>query len=249
MPRSDPATLRSDGKRAGSLYVVVSEGVFSRYSGLQLAIKKCTGLAFKIAKSIDADLLLSGEVCGFVVRVKEFLLERKEVEEKIAAVKKGYKLRFLFALVDTLDHEPAILLLNSLAFRRNVTLLLAWTWDDLVRYFKAFKVFENKPPDVLQGKLSDDFNTRIEECLTALRSVQKRDVTTLLANFGSFANLAQASMQELILCPGLGVTKVQRIYNAFHLPFHPPEASLASTTTTECTLEPAMAPIDSTLKR
>src|SRR3989338_7911635 len=44
------------GAKSGSLYVVISEELATKNTGLQLSIKKTAGLAFKVAKSIDADL-------------------------------------------------------------------------------------------------------------------------------------------------------------------------------------------------
>ena len=64
-----------------------------------------------------------------------------------------------------------------------------------------------------------EFLPRLSEVLTAVRSVNKSDVATLLGTFGSLNGIANASMEEMALCPGIGEKKVERLYDALHEPF------------------------------
>ena len=52
--------------------------------------------------------------------------------------------------------------------------------------------------------------------LTAVRYVNRTDALTLLRTFGSLERVAQCSVEELLLCPGLGDRKARSLYNTFH---------------------------------
>ena len=54
-----------------------------------------------------------------------------------------------------------------------------------------------------------------------VRSINKLDVATLRANFGSLRNIVHASKDELAHCPGLGERKVRALLEVFDQPFVP----------------------------
>ena len=90
------------------------------------------------------------------------------------------------------------------------------------RYLETYKTYENKPADQLQERTSDDYLTQLTAAMTTVRSVNKTDVITLVTTFGSFADVANASTDELRLCPGLGESKASRLHSVFAEPFFPP---------------------------
>ena len=75
-------------------------------------------------------------------------------------------------------------------------------------------MLETKPADMLRGRVESDFLAKVTSSLTAIRSVNKVDVITMLATFGSLRGIVEASEDDLSLCPGLGPTKVQRLFKA-----------------------------------
>jgi len=77
------------------------------------------------------------------------------------------------------------------------------------------------PIDSLQERVESDPYAMLSDCLTAIRGVNKTDVLTLSSTFGSFKNIAECSMEELSLCPGLGARKVKNLHETFHAPFDP----------------------------
>ena len=64
-----------------------------------------------------------------------------------------------------------------------------------------------------------NFLDQVSDFITTVRSVNKTDVTHLLAQFTSVQQIMAASEDELALCPGLGEKKVKRLWEAFHKPF------------------------------
>nr|KAF6409732.1 ERCC excision repair 1, endonuclease non-catalytic subunit [Rousettus aegyptiacus] len=99
------------------------------------------------------------------------------------------------------------------------TLVLAWSAEEAGRYLETYKAYEQKPADLLMEKLEQDFVSRVTECLTTVKSVNKTDSQTLLTTFGSLEQLIAASREDLALCPGLGPQKARRLFDVLHEPF------------------------------
>ena len=69
------------------------------------------------------------------------------------------------------------------------------------------------------GKLltaEDDYITRASQVLTSVKVINKADAMNLLSHFGSIANIFQASVEQLLDCPGLGDKKVTRLHAALN---------------------------------
>lgn len=91
--------------------------------------------------------------------------------------------------------------------------------EEAGRYLETYKAYEQKPADLLMEKLEQDFVSRVTECLTTVKSVNKTDSQTLLTTFGSLEQLTAASREDLALCPGLGPQKARRLFDVLHEPF------------------------------
>ena len=83
---------------------------------------------------------------------------------------------------------------------------------------------ETKPADLIKERSDGAFVSQLAESLTLVRPLNKNDVATLHANFGSLASIMHASHEQLAACPGLGERKVRRLCDAFAEPFVPRSA-------------------------
>lgn len=95
----------------------------------------------------------------------------------------------------------------------NVRTLLAK--DDIENMKKYAK-------EVLDGKSGGgekSFISQLKESLSCVKNITKRDVDTLYRNFGTLANLAQADMDEIVICPGIGKQKVTELHKVFNEPW------------------------------
>jgi hypothetical protein len=80
-------------------------------------------------------------------------------------------------------------------------------------------LYEHKPADLIQGRTDDDYASKLIGCLTAVRSVNKTDVSTLASTFGTLKDVMTAPPHEIKLCPGIGELKATRLADTFHAPF------------------------------
>ena len=70
--------------------------------------------------------------------------------------------------------------------------------------------------DDIKHRVADSHLAQVSDFLTVIKSINKTDVVTLISNFKSLKAIANASLEELALCPGLGPKKVRNLYEAFH---------------------------------
>ncbi|KAF4801580.1 DNA excision repair protein ERCC-1 [Turdus rufiventris] len=117
------------------------------------------------------------------------------------------------------DPHQALKDLAKVCLLTDCTLLLAWSAEEAGRYLETFKSYEQKPPDLLKERVEQDFLSRVTDCLTSVKSVNKTDALSLLGTFGSLAAVAGASREDLSLCPGVGPQKAKRLFDVLHEPF------------------------------
>ena len=100
-----------------------------------------------------------------------------------------------------------------------MTLILAWSEQEVARYLETFQAFEAKDASTIQKKREFTFEEQVADTLGCLRSVNKTDAATLLSQFGNLKNVMTASAEDIQLCPGVGEKKARRLHEAFNKPF------------------------------
>ncbi|KAJ3568396.1 hypothetical protein NP233_g5741 [Leucocoprinus birnbaumii] len=117
----------------------------------------------------------------------------------------------------------------------NITIIIAFSNDEVGHYLTMYKQFESKPPDMIKERVDKDYNAVLRSALTSIPKVNKTDVETLRSTFGvrasqamyhhvliypkSFANMSKATSDQFRNLPGFGQVKVRNIENAFKKPF------------------------------
>nr|XP_023997074.1 DNA excision repair protein ERCC-1 [Salvelinus alpinus] len=82
--------------------------------------------------------------------------------------------------------------------------------EEAGRYLETYKSYEKKPADLLKEHVEKDYLSKVTDCLTTVKSVNKTDSITLLSTFSSLEGIINAAKEDLVLCPGLGPQKVSR---------------------------------------
>ncbi|KAL7004037.1 ssDNA endonuclease and repair protein rad10 [Cystobasidiomycetes sp. EMM_F5] len=145
-------------------------------------------------------------------------LHPEYVHGRIAKLGNAYSLRVLLVSVDVDDHQEVLKELTKVSVINNLTIMLAWSSQEAGRYLEIYKSFERKPPDLIKERRDNDYMSHMNAIMTNVRGINKTDVVTLTSNFGSFRNIALASADDLVGCPGLGEKKVKRLRENFTAP-------------------------------
>jgi DNA excision repair protein ERCC-1 len=156
--------------------------------------------------------------------LKYHLLHPQYIHFRIRELQRAFRLRVLLVHIDVDDPVKALASVTKLACVSDLTLICGWSYEECARYLETFKTYETKPHDLLLGNKSsttnmEDYTTRVTQILTQIRGVNRTDVLTLTASFGTLRDILQASEEQLSSCPGLGPAKVKRLYDAFHSKF------------------------------
>ncbi|XP_013412183.1 DNA excision repair protein ERCC-1-like [Lingula anatina] len=166
-----------------------------------------------------ADYKMGQTTCALYLSLKYHNLNPDYIHERLKQLGKQYELRVLLTQVDVKDPHHSLKELAKICLMANCTLLLAFSPEEAGRYLETYKAYEVKPPDAIMEKTEGDYMSRLTDCLTTVKSVNKTDAMTLISNFGSIENIINTSEEELSFCPGLGPQKAQRLHALFHEPF------------------------------
>ncbi|XP_078515435.1 DNA excision repair protein ERCC-1 [Lissotriton helveticus] len=170
-------------------------------------------------EDIVPDYVMGPTTCALFLSLRYHNLNPNYIHERLKVLGQSFALRVLLVLVDVKDPHFALKELAKICILADCTLILAWSAEEAGRYLETYKSYEQKPADVLKEKVDQDFMSKVTDCLTTVKSVNKTDCTTLLSTFGSLADLTKAAREELSLCPGLGPQKAKRLFDVLHEPF------------------------------
>ncbi|XP_060114383.1 DNA excision repair protein ERCC-1 [Heteronotia binoei] len=168
---------------------------------------------------IVPDYVLGQSTCALFLSLRYHNLKPNYIHERLQSLGKTYLLQVLLIHVDVKDPHQALKELAKICILADCTLVLAWSPEEAGRYLETYKAYEQKPADLLKEKVEQNYLSRVTDCLTSIKSVNKTDTLSLLSTFGSLASLGEASREELSLCPGIGPQKAKRLYDVLHEPF------------------------------
>ncbi len=167
---------------------------------------------------VPADFHINQDVGVLFLSLKFHLLNRRYIAGRLEHMS-GYKQRVLLCFVDTDGVDAEVVELAAECIVKQATLLLGWSQLECARYIETLKLYEHKSADFIKGEQRTDFEDVFGKCLTSVRSVNSSDVLQLGSAFHTMPRVAAASVEELLLCPGLGAKKARRLHDCFRQPF------------------------------
>ncbi|KAI0312683.1 restriction endonuclease type II-like protein [Amylostereum chailletii] len=146
-------------------------------------------------------------------------LHPEYIHGRIEKLGRSYNLRVLLIMCDVSEHQDLIRELTKTCLINEITVIVAWSAEEAGQYLGTFKRFEHKPPNLIRERVEREPGAIMRAALTGISKVNKTDVETLRTSFGSFAQIARASSDQLSQLPGFGPKKVARMKDAFERPF------------------------------
>lgn len=168
--------------------------------------------------SILPDYVVGEDSCALFLSIKYHLLHPRYLFTRFADLRGKFRLRILLVLVDVEDNERLMIALTKIAVMNQWTIVCAWSALEAARYLESFKIFQNQSASSIKERVEKQHIAQFTAILTTIRSVNKTDAAILGKRFGSLRNISNASIQQLAECPGIGMRKAQRIYQAFREP-------------------------------
>ncbi|KFQ70774.1 DNA excision repair protein ERCC-1, partial [Phaethon lepturus] len=174
---------------------------------------------------IVPDYVLGQSTCALFLSLRYHHLNPGYIHDRLRHLGRSYRLQLLLLQVDVKDPHQALKELAKICILADCTLLVAWSPEEAGRYLETYKAYEQKPPDLLKERVEQDFLSRMTDCLTSVKSVNKTDALSLLTAFGvslrgpaTFPG-AHWGQEDLSLCPGVGPQKAKRLFDVLHEPF------------------------------
>ncbi|KAF9012392.1 restriction endonuclease type II-like protein [Cyathus striatus] len=177
---------------------------------------------------IVADYQVGRTTGVLYLSLKYHRLHPEYIPTRIEKLGHSYTLRILLILCDVTEHKDPIRELTKSCLINNITVIVAFSFEEVGHYLSTFKQFEHKPPDMIKERVEKDHNSILRAALTTISRVNKTDVETLRTSFGSFSGIASATSDQLQNLPGFGQVKIKNIKNAFEKPFKNKSTTLTS---------------------
>ncbi|KAL0985523.1 hypothetical protein UPYG_G00158000 [Umbra pygmaea] len=168
---------------------------------------------------IVPDYVLGQTTCALFLSLRYHNLNPNYIHDRLKQLGQTFSLRVLLVQVDVKDPHHSLKELARICILSDCTLILAWSPEEAGRYLETYKSYEKKPADLLKEQVDKDYLSKVTDCLTTVKSVNKTDSITLLSTFSSLEGIINASKEELVLCPGLGPQKARRLHDVLHQPF------------------------------
>lgn len=168
---------------------------------------------------ISADFVCGPTTCALYLSLQYHKLHPEYIYRRVRDLGKHFKLRVLLVLADIVDHRVCVHELTKMCLINDMTLICAGSEREAARYLETFRSYDGKGAEGIQERIGADSASRLNASLCSVRGINRTDTSTLAFTFGSFRDIAIASKEELRLCPGLGETKVSRLFRALNEPF------------------------------
>jgi len=204
------AKIRSVGEKPKSTLSVSSIKVNSCQRGNPV-LKDIRNVPWEFVEGIAPDYILGDNCIALFLSLRYFTLQPKYIHERLDKLGTGSKLKVLLVLIDQKDPHHALNKLMRISILTDLTLMLAWNSTEAAKILETYKLYENKPADMIKEKSGTEVHEKIIEALTSVKSISKTDASTLIGTFGTLDKIIKASEDDLSLCPGFGPQKAQRL--------------------------------------
>ncbi|XP_057331636.1 DNA excision repair protein ERCC-1 [Microplitis mediator] len=171
------------------------------------------------------DYVMGLTTCALFLSIKYHQLNPDYIHDRLKLLGNAYQLRVLLVHVDVSEPNHALKHLTRICILADLTLMLAWSYEDAGRIIETYKIFEYKPPEMIMERGDTNPQQKLISALTTVRSVNKTDAMTLLRNFGTVADILKATPEALALCPGFGIQKAKRLHKVLHESFLRPNST------------------------
>lgn len=165
---------------------------------------------------IVPDYQMGQTSCALFLSLCHHNLNPDYIHERLKQLGQSYQLRVLLVLVDNKDPHHMLKNLTRICILADLTLILAWSFEEAGKIIETYKIYENKPSDNIRERGESSPYLRLVQALTTIKPVNKSDAVVLLEKFKSLEGILKASEQQIATLPGFGERKAKKLYKTLH---------------------------------
>lgn len=152
-PTIPPPSITKD-KQPSPLHKVASSSynilVHPKQRGNPI-LKSITAVPWEFC-DILPDYVVGPSSCVLFLSLKYHNLNPDYIHNRLKLLGKNFELRVLLVQVDTKEPHNSLKHLTRMCFLADLTLMLAWNAQEAGRIVETYKMFENKPPDLIMER-------------------------------------------------------------------------------------------------
>ncbi|CAH2355938.1 hypothetical protein CLIB1423_39S00364 [[Candida] railenensis] len=191
--------------------------------------------AWEYNSTIVSDYVINPKLQFLFLSLKYHKLHPEYLWQRIKKLNKGStnssilsaddSLRILLVVVDVDSHQEIIRNLSNFCVRQDLSMVLAWTFEEAGNYIyhaKKQELSATRQTTSIKRAREEDYESRIRDTLVSIRAINKTDSVNLLGNFKSFENIVQESVKvggDLGKVHGFGNRKIDNMRQVFSEPF------------------------------
>lgn len=178
---------------------------------------KLVGADIEWSDTVTADYTIGKDLAVLFLSLKWHRQRPEYIGTRIKGFKGGYTTRVLLLIVDAPMPDAHIARLTAVANANAMNIVLAFDYEEAVRWLMAFYNSQGSSVDAL--KAANETNPEIAvDALNAL-GPSKREAELLIANYPTLADALLASPESLVSCTGMSESKAQGLAEAVATPF------------------------------
>lgn len=192
---------------------------------LQSALLKQKPITFN--KEILSDYYINPNLQILFLSLKYHQLHPEYVWRRIKKLNQGSvvstrldnSLKILLTVIDIESPQDTLRKLNSICVKQDLTLIIAWSFEQAGNYVAMFKENElsaNKVNLIIKGIKNNDFTSNMINTLTTVKTINKTDSINLIANYKNFKTIVKSDTHQI---HGLGERKLKNLKSSFLEPF------------------------------
>ncbi|CAH6720436.1 putative mating-type switching protein Swi10p [[Candida] jaroonii] len=192
---------------------------------LQSALLKQKPITFN--KEILSDYYINPNLQILFLSLKYHQLHPEYVWRRIKKLNQGSvistrmdnSLKVLLTVIDIESPQDTLRKLNSICVKQDLTLIIAWSFEQAGNYVAMLKENElsaNKVNLIIKGIKNNDFTSNMINTLTTVKTINKTDSINLIANYKNFKTIVKSDSHQI---HGLGDRKIKNLKSSFSEPF------------------------------
>lgn len=126
-------------------------------------MKSIVNVPWEFAENITPDFVMGRTVCALFLSLSYHKLKPNYIYDRVKSLGKLYELRVLILQIDVIDPHMSLKQLTKMCLVADLTLMLAWSFEEAGKLIETYKIFENKPPDLIMGKGENNDYSKVNE--------------------------------------------------------------------------------------